>query len=68
MDTAPTGHTLLQLDAAGSYHREMTRQAGMHVGTPLMRLQDPKHTRVVIVTLAETTPVQDRTWYNTKFV
>jgi hypothetical protein len=42
----------------------MTRQAGMHVGTPLMRLQDPKHTRVVIVTLAETTPVQDRTWYN----
>jgi arsenite-transporting ATPase len=59
MDTAPTGHTLLLLDAAGSYHREMTRQAGMHIGTPLMRLQDPKHTRVVIVTLAETTPVQE---------
>jgi len=62
MDTAPTGHTLLLLDAAGSYHRESLRQAagsGIHVGTPLMRLQDPSETRVVIVTLAETTPVQE---------
>jgi len=61
MDTAPTGHTLLLLDAAGSYHRESVRQAGsgLHVGTPLMRLQDPSQTWVVIVTLAETTPVQE---------
>jgi arsenite-transporting ATPase len=62
MDTAPTGHTLLLLDATGSYHRDSMRQAassGMHVGTPLMRLQDPAETRVVIVTLAETTPVQE---------
>jgi arsenite-transporting ATPase len=62
MDTAPTGHTLLLLDAAGSYHRETMRQTGgggLHVGTPLMRLQDPSETRVVIVTLAETTPVQE---------
>lgn len=62
MDTAPTGHTLLLLDATGSYHRETMRQAGsggLHVRTPLMRLQDPSDTRVVIVTLAETTPVQE---------
>ena len=62
MDTAPTGHTLLLLDTAGSYHREMTRQAGsggVKVGTPLMRLRDPEHTRVVVVTLAETTPVEE---------
>lgn len=40
----------------------MTRQAAnseMHIGTPLMRLQDPSETRVVVVTLAETTPVQE---------
>ena len=59
MDTAPTGHTLLLLDATGSYHREISRQVGDTMGfvTPLMRLQDPAQTKVVLVTLAETTPV-----------
>lgn len=60
MDTAPTGHTLLLLDATGAYHREISRQmdtSGLHYTTPLMRLQDPKRTKVLIVTLAETTPV-----------
>ncbi|PPD30271.1 MAG: arsenical pump-driving ATPase [Methylomonas sp.] len=60
MDTAPTGHTLLLLDATGAYHREISRQmdtTGLHYSTPLMQLQDPKHTKVLIVTLAETTPV-----------
>jgi arsenite/tail-anchored protein-transporting ATPase len=60
MDTAPTGHTLLLLDAAGSYHREITRNAAGRastVTTPLMRLRDPDYTRVLLVTLAETTPV-----------
>jgi arsenite-transporting ATPase len=60
MDTAPTGHTLLLLDATGAYHREVSRQmgtTGLHYTTPLMRLQDPKLTKVLIVTLAETTPV-----------
>lgn len=59
IDTAPTGHTLLLLDATGSYHREIARQVGDTMGfvTPLMRLQDPAQTRVVLVTLAETTPV-----------
>ena len=60
MDTAPTGHTLLLLDAAGSYHREIVRQMGtsnVAYSTPLMRLQDPGQTKIILVTLAETTPV-----------
>jgi arsenite/tail-anchored protein-transporting ATPase len=62
LDTAPTGHTLLLMDATGAYHRQMTRYAGSHawtgrIITPLMRLQDPAYTRVLLVTLAETTPV-----------
>ncbi len=60
MDTAPTGHTLLLLDATGAYHREVTRQRGgaeVHYLTPMMQLQDPKQTKVLLVTLAETTPI-----------
>lgn len=60
MDTAPTGHTLLLLDATGAYHREVARQMGnkgVHFTTPMMQLQDEKQTKVLIVTLAETTPV-----------
>lgn len=60
MDTAPTGHTLLLLDATGAYHREVARQmgkSGLHYTTPMMQLQDSKQTKVLIVTLAETTPV-----------
>ena len=60
MDTAPTGHTLLLLDATGAHHRDIARQmegTGVHFTTPMMQLQDPKRTKVLIVTLAETTPV-----------
>lgn len=60
MDTAPTGHTLLLLDATGAYHKEVTRQMAnsqTHFTTPMMRLQNPKYTKVIITTLAETTPV-----------
>ncbi|HDR2686556.1 TPA: hypothetical protein QCJ52_004551 [Enterobacter ludwigii] len=60
MGTAPTGHTLLLLDATGAYHREMVRQMGQthdNLLTPMMLLQDPEKTKVIIVTLAETTPV-----------
>ena len=60
MDTAPTGHTLLLLDATGAYHREVSRQTGnkgMDFTTPMMQLQDVKQTKVLIATLAETTPV-----------
>ncbi len=59
MDTAPTGHTLLLLDATGAYHREVARNIKdqLHFTTPMMQLQNQQHTRIIIVTLAETTPV-----------
>lgn len=60
MDTAPTGHTLLLLDATGAYHREIARQMSgkdVHFTTPMMQLQDSRQTKVLLVTLAETTPV-----------
>jgi arsenite/tail-anchored protein-transporting ATPase len=64
IDTAPTGHTLLLLDQTGAYHRDVMRGASDVAGkvtTPLMRLQDPAFTRIVIVTLPQTTPVQEAT-------
>ncbi len=47
------------LDATGSYHREIARQMGERTNytTPLMRLRDPDNTKVILVTLAEQTPV-----------
>ena len=49
MDTAPTGHTLLLLDATGAYHRDVMRETwrarGMRVTTPMMQLQDPSRPR-----------------------
>ena len=64
LDTAPTGHTLLLMDATGAYHRQMTRNfepanGSGRIVTPLMRLQDPEHTQVLLVTLPETTPVSE---------
>ena len=59
VDTAPTGHTLLLLDATGSYHRDMVRQMGSSAGftTPMMMLQDPTLTKAILITLPEQTPV-----------
>ena len=62
LDTAPTGHTILLLDAALAYHREVTRQANKmpeSVENLLPRLRDPEFTRVLIVTLPEATPVHE---------
>ena len=63
LDTAPTGHTLLLLDATGAYHRDVLRNMdpsfAARAVTPLMRLQDPEYTRVLLVTLGETTPVSE---------
>ena len=65
LDTAPTGHTLLLLDATGSYHRQLAgteaqdAPGAARIVTPLMRLRDPDHTKVLIVTLAEPTPVSE---------
>ena len=61
LDTAPTGHSMLLMDATGAYHRQMTREFEGHgaarVVTPLMRLQDAAYTRIILVTLPEATPV-----------
>lgn len=61
LDTAPTGHSLLLMDATGAYHRQMVRefkgQASDHIVTPLMRLQDADYTKILLVTLPEATPV-----------
>ena len=60
LDTAPTGHTLLLLDATGAYHRDVMRTSTVpadRIVTPMMRLRDPEYTRILIVTLPETTPV-----------
>ena len=61
LDTAPTGHSMLLMDATGAYHRQMTREFEGHgatrVVTPLMRLQDAAFTKIILVTLPEVTPV-----------
>ena len=60
IDTAPTGHTLLLLDATESYHREVQRTQGDSseaVRNLLPRLRNARETEVVIVTLPEPTPV-----------
>lgn len=60
IDTAPTGHTLLLLDATQSYHHEVERTQGNitpAVANLLPRLRNEAETEVVIVTLPETTPV-----------
>ncbi|MFN8110342.1 MAG: ArsA-related P-loop ATPase [Thermoleophilia bacterium] len=62
LDTAPTGHTLLLLDAAEAYHRDVGRtQAEVpdDVRRLLPRLRDPQFTRVLIITLPEATPVHE---------
>lgn len=62
LDTAPTGHTILLLDAAQAYHREVLRQSSNmpeSVSMLLPRLRDPNFTHVLIVTLPEATPVHE---------
>jgi len=61
LDTAPTGHSLLLMDATGAYHRQMMREFEGHgpsrIVTPLMRLQDAAYTKIILVALPEVTPV-----------
>jgi arsenite-transporting ATPase len=62
IDTAPTGHTLLLLDATESYHREVLRTAGAapeEVRRLLPRLRDADFTKILLVTLPEATPVHE---------
>lgn len=62
IDTAPTGHTLLLLDSTQSYHKEIQRSQGdipESVKKLLPRLRSAEETEVIIVTLAEATPVYE---------
>jgi arsenite-transporting ATPase len=63
LDTAPTGHTLLLLDVTGAYHTQAVRgyhaEHGRRIETPLMRLANPELTKVLLVSLAEPTPVTE---------
>lgn len=62
LDTAPTGHTILLLDAALAYHRELSRQASdipESVRELLPRLRDAEFTRILLVTLPEATPIHE---------
>jgi len=62
IDTAPTGHTLLLLDAAESYHREILRKPS---GSPeavqrlTPRLRDASFTHILLVTIPEATPIHE---------
>ena len=62
IDTAPTGHTLLLLDTTGGYHREVLRNTIVDADklrTPYMYLKDPDYSKLLIVSLPETTPVSE---------
>ena len=62
IDTAPTGHSLLLLDAAEAYHRDVARNLSYipdSVRRLLPQLRDPEFTKVLIVTLPEATPVHE---------
>ena len=62
VDTAPTGHTLLLLDTTGSYHKEVLRNSNVDADklkTPYMYLQDPDYSKLLIVTIPETTPITE---------
>lgn len=62
IDTAPTGHTLMLLDATESYHRQVSRSMSElpeAVCSLLPRLRDPEFSRILIVTLPEATPVHE---------
>ena len=62
IDTAPTGHTILLMDATESYHREVLRtnsDAPESVKQLLPKLRDENYTKVILVTLPEPTPVHE---------
>ena len=62
IDTAPTGHTLLLLDSTQSYNQEIKRSQGdvpESAKKLLPRLRNADETEVIIITLAEATPVYE---------
>lgn len=62
IDTAPTGHTLLLLESTQSYNQEIKQSQGdipESAKKLLPRLHNIDETEVIIVTLAEATPVYE---------
>jgi arsenite-transporting ATPase len=62
LDTAPTGHTLLLMDATEAYHREVEKNSegvSPEIRQLLPRLRDPEFTKILLITLAEATPVHE---------
>ena len=62
IDTAPTGHTVLLLDSSRSFTRQLAAQSGV-LSDPAARLldtlTDAAHTRILLVTVPEATPVHE---------
>lgn len=63
LDTAPTGHTLLLLDASNAYHKEVLKNSNDEVSNELTqllpRIKDKKFTKILLVSLAEATPTHE---------
>ena len=63
LDTAPTGHTLLLLDASQAYHKEVLKNQNQTMEKELVELlpliKDEKYTKILLVTLPEATPTHE---------
>ncbi len=63
LDTAPTGHTLLLLDASSAYHKEILKNSNNEMSDELVsllpRIKDKKFTKILLVALAEATPTHE---------
>lgn len=63
LDTAPTGHTLLLLDASSAYHKEVLKTSNDEMSDELTslipRIKDKKFTKILLVALAEATPTHE---------
>jgi len=62
LDTAPTGHTLLLLDASNAYHKEVLKNSNSEdeeLTKLLPRIKDEKFTKILLVALAEATPTHE---------